>query len=86
MARKINVKLIMELRDAKLSRSTIASTRHISRHSVSAFCGAQRTPMRFRADAMRNITDTPKRLIFCLVPRLDHYCVVLCCPLEYRIG
>ena len=35
MARKINVKLIMELRDAGLSRSTIASTRHISRHSVS---------------------------------------------------
>ena len=28
-----------------------------------AFCGAQRTPMRFRADAMRNITDAPKRLI-----------------------
>ena len=26
-----------------------------------AFCGAQRTPMRFRADAMRNITDAPKR-------------------------
>ena len=35
MARKINVKLIMELRAAGLSRSTIASTRHISRHSVS---------------------------------------------------
>lgn len=35
MARKINVKLIMELRDAGLSRSAIASTRHISRHSVS---------------------------------------------------
>ncbi len=35
MARKINVKLIMELRDAGLSRSTIASTRKISRHSVS---------------------------------------------------
>ena len=35
MARKINVKLIMELRDVGLSRSTIASTRHISRHSVS---------------------------------------------------
>lgn len=35
MARKINVKLIMELRDAGLSRSSIASTRHISRHSVS---------------------------------------------------
>lgn len=35
MARKINVKLIMELRDAGLSRSMIASARHISRHSVS---------------------------------------------------
>ena len=35
MARKINVKLILELRDAGLSRNTIASTRHISRHSVS---------------------------------------------------
>ena len=29
----------------------------------SAFCGAQRTPMRFGADAMRSITDTPKRSI-----------------------
>ena len=29
MARKINVKLILELRDAGLSRNTIASTRHI---------------------------------------------------------
>lgn len=28
-----------------------------------AFCGAQRTPMRFRADAMRSITDAPKRSI-----------------------
>ena len=35
MARKIKVKLILELRDAKLSRNVIASTRHISRHSVS---------------------------------------------------
>src|SRR5699024_4081905 len=35
MERKINVKLVMEVRDAGLSRSTIASTRHISRHSVS---------------------------------------------------
>ena len=35
MARKINVKLIMELRNTGLSRSAIASTRHISRHSVS---------------------------------------------------
>ena len=35
MPRKINVKLIMELRDAGQSRSAIASTRNISRHSVS---------------------------------------------------
>jgi hypothetical protein len=30
---------------------------------IIAFCGAQRTPMRFRTDAMRNITDAPKRPI-----------------------
>jgi len=35
MARKINVKLILELRAADLSRNMIAATRHISRHSVS---------------------------------------------------
>lgn len=35
MANKINVKLILELRDANLSRNMIASTRHMSRHSVS---------------------------------------------------
>ena len=34
MARKINVKLILELREAKMSRSGIASTRNISRNSV----------------------------------------------------
>lgn len=35
MANKINVKLILELRAAGLSRNVIASTRHISKHSVS---------------------------------------------------
>ena len=35
MARKIDVKLIMELRNDGLSRRAIASLRHISRHSVS---------------------------------------------------
>ena len=35
MAKKINVKLILELRDAGMSRNGIASTRHMSRHSVS---------------------------------------------------
>ena len=28
-----------------------------------AFCGAQRTPMRFRADAVRSITDALNRLL-----------------------
>ena len=28
-----------------------------------AFCGARRTLMRFRADAMQSITDAPKRSI-----------------------
>ena len=35
MANKINVKLILELRDAHMSRNGIASTRHMSRTSVS---------------------------------------------------
>ena len=35
MANKIKVKLILELRDARMSRNGIASTRHMSRHSVS---------------------------------------------------
>jgi len=35
MANKINAKLILELRDAGMSRNAIASTRHMSRHSVS---------------------------------------------------
>ena len=35
MARKINVKLILELREAQLSRNTIADSRHFARNSVS---------------------------------------------------
>lgn len=35
MANKINVKLILQLRDAGLSKNSIASTRHMLRHSVS---------------------------------------------------
>ena len=31
--------------------------------ATSAFRGAQRTPMRFRADAVRSITDALKRLL-----------------------
>ena len=35
MVNKINVKLILELLEAKLSRNTIAKSRHMSCHSVS---------------------------------------------------
>ena len=35
MARKINVKLILELREAQLSRNYIADSRHFARNSVS---------------------------------------------------
>jgi transposase len=35
MANRINVKLILELLDAGMSRNSIASTRHMSKHSVS---------------------------------------------------
>lgn len=35
MANKINVKLILELRKAGMSRNNIAATRHMSRRSVS---------------------------------------------------
>ena len=51
-----------------------------------AFCGAQRTPMRFRADAVRSITDALIAYYSQLVSGLDHYGVVLCCPFQYRIG
>ena len=34
MAKKINVKLIMELRDTGLPRNMIAATRHMSKNSV----------------------------------------------------
>lgn len=35
----------------------------ISQKILAAFCGAQRTPMRFRADVVRNITDALKHLL-----------------------
>lgn len=35
MAKKINAKLILELKTSGLSRNQIAATRHMSKHSVS---------------------------------------------------
>ncbi|MBO2516352.1 MAG: integrase [Clostridiales bacterium] len=52
MARKINVKLILELRDARLSRNFIADSRHIARNSVSDV---------FRIANERNITYSDVR-------------------------
>ena len=52
---------------------------------LSAICGAQRTPMRFRADAMRNITDAPK-LCFNQLFRFYYYSIVLRGPLQYCVG
>ena len=38
MIRKVNVKLILELRDKGLSRTEIANSRHISRRLVNEVC------------------------------------------------
>ena len=63
MARKINVKLIMELRDAGLSRRTIASTRHMSRHSVGeVFDIANKKGIRY--DDVRLMSDTEAYRLF----------------------
>ena len=56
MARKIDVKLILELRAAKMSRNMIAETRHISRHSVSdVFAIADRNGIEYKD--VRNLDD-----------------------------
>ena len=56
MARKIDVKLILELRAAKMSRNMIAETRHISRHSVSdVFAIADRSGIEYKD--VRNLDD-----------------------------
>ena len=63
MARKINVKLILELRDAGMSRSSIASTRKISRNSVSdVFNIADEKRITF--DDVRNMSDEEAYRLF----------------------
>ena len=47
----------------KITQKNELIIRIICNRTNIAFCGAERTPMRFRADAMRNITDAPKRSI-----------------------
>ena len=63
MARKINVKLILELRDAGMSRSSIASTRKFSRNSVSdVFNIADEKRITF--DDVRNMSDEEAYRLF----------------------
>ena len=45
----------------------IKNTKRLDKQPI-AFCGAQRTPMRFRADAMQSISDAPKRLVLLFSP------------------
>ena len=56
-----------EADDCELIRSFLklvdAMVRYIQHLKADAFCGAQRTSMRFRADAVRSITDALKRLL-----------------------
>ena len=50
MARKIKVKLILQLKDAGISQNSIAKTYRISRHSVSeVFNIADEKGIRYRA-------------------------------------
>ena len=54
MIRKVNVKLILELRDKGLSRTEIANSRHISRRSVNEVCKiAQSLGIAYRDVGMR---------------------------------
>ena len=56
MARKIDVKLILELRAAKMSRNMIAETRHMSRYSVSdVFAIADRKNIEY--NDVKNLDD-----------------------------
>ncbi len=41
----------------------VTNTENMEKFTSAAFCGAQRTSMRFRADAVRSITDALKRLL-----------------------
>ena len=50
-------------RISEISKETGADPKTIRKYLTHAFCGARRTLMRFRADAMQSITDAPKRSI-----------------------
>ena len=57
---------IISIRRDKLTRgdgNTFICILRSPADSDAAFCGAQRTPMRFRADAVRSITDALNRLL-----------------------
>ena len=64
MIRKVNVKLILELRDKGLSRTEIANSRHISRRSVNEVCKiAQSLGIAYR-DVIAKSEDEVYKLIY----------------------
>ncbi len=63
MVKKINVKGILELRDAGMSRNSIASTRKFSRNSVSeVFNSADKKRITF--DDVRHMSDEEAYRLF----------------------
>ena len=64
MIRKVNVKLILELRDKGLSRTEIAASRHISRRLVNEVCTiAQQQNLSYR-DVITKSEDEVYKLIY----------------------
>ena len=55
--------IALVIKTAKLDANVLKAAMRMYLNHRSAFCGAQRTPMRFRADAVRSITDALNRLL-----------------------
>lgn len=64
MAKKINVKLILELKASGLSRNQIAATRHMSKHSVSDVINIAREKAITYEDVKHLSDDEVYRMIF----------------------
>lgn len=64
MAKKINVKLILELKASGLSRNQIAATRHMSKHSVSDVINIAREKSITYEDVKHLSDDEVYRMIF----------------------
>lgn len=51
-------------KDLNIATGTMTKMRRNEDVALSAFCRVQRTPMRFRADAVQSTTDALKQCIF----------------------